>query len=212
MLSIPRNLFLLFLFPSLLIAGETWHTLFDGSSLSGWKSNDEIPAVFSITEAGELKVSGGRAHLFWMGNDAVPADLKNFDIKMKVKTTAGSNSGFFLHTKYQESGWPDYGVEAQVNTTHKDKRKTGSIYAIQDILNDAPSTDDQWFEYRIRVEGKQVTVYIDGKVVNEYTEPTPPAPPSKRPNVRLSEGTFAIQGHDPKSTVFYKDIKVRLLD
>lgn len=189
-----------------------WHLLFDGSSLSGWQSNEEKPNVFTITGGGELKVSGGRAHLFWIGNDSVPAELKNFELKMKVKTTAGSNSGFFFHTRYQERGWPEYGLEAQINSTHKDNRKTGSIYAVQDVLDEAPSIDGVWFDYEIRVEDKHVTILVDGEVVNDYTEAIPPVTPSKRKYVHLGVGTFAIQGHDPKSTIYYKEIKLRFVD
>ncbi len=203
---------ILFVLSPVLAAADGWHVLFDGSSLDGWRSNNETPNVFSITEAGELKVSGGRAHLFWTGNEKVPTEFKNFEFKAMVKTTENSNSGIFFHTRYQDSGWPMYGLEAQINTTHKDRRKTGSVYAKQDVLDDAPSTDDKWFEYVIRVEGKRVIVKVDGKVVNDYTEPTPPDTTQKRPHTHLSKGTFAIQGHDPRSTVFLKDIKVRLLD
>lgn len=204
-------LHLTLLVPALLLASD-WYVLFDGSSLAGWQSNDEKPDVFTITDAGELKVSGGRAHLFWMGNDAVSNELKDFELKMKVKTTEGSNSGFFFHTRYQERGWPKYGLEAQVNSTHKDNRKTGSIYAVQDVLDNAPSTDGKWFDYEIRVKGKHVTVLVDGVVVNDYTEATPPIIPSKRKHVHLGTGTFAIQGHDPKSTIYYKEIKLRFVD
>lgn len=204
-------LMLLLLFPALLLADD-WHVLFDGSSLDGWKSNGEKPNVFTVTDAGELKVSGGRAHLFWMGNESVSDELKNFELKMKVKTTSGSNSGFFFHTRYQERGWPDYGLEAQVNSTHKDRRKTGSIYAVQDVLDVAPSVDDKWFDYEIRVNGKRVIVLVDGEVVNDYTEATPPMIPDNRSHVHLGKGTFAIQGHDPKSIVYYKSIKLRFVD
>ena len=207
----PLALFFIFLYPHLLLAVD-WQVLFDGSSLSGWQSNDEKPDVFSITEAGELRVSGGRAHLFWMGNDTIPSEFKNFELKMKVKTSSGSNSGFFFHTKYQAHGWPQYGLEAQVNSTHKDRRKTGSIYAVKDLMDLAPSTDGQWFEYEIRVKDKRVLILVDGKVVNDYREATPPVVPSEREHVHLGEGTFAIQGHDPKSIVFYKDILLRLCE
>ena len=188
-------------------AGEKWYTLFNGKDLSGWKSNEETTGAFSITSEGELKVSGGRAHLFWMGTDVIPGVFKDFELQLKVKTTKGSNSGVFFHTKYQEAGWPKHGYEAQVNTTHKDKRKTGSIYAVADVLNDAPSTDGVWFDYGIKVQGKTITVTVDGKVVNEHTEPE-----ALEGTVRcLSKGAIAIQGHDPKSVVFFKDIKIRAL-
>jgi hypothetical protein len=123
------------------VVSEKWHSLFDGSSLESWRSNEETAGVFSINENGELAVEGGRAHLFWEGNQAVGTDLVNFELKAEVLTTAGANSGMFFHTRYQERGWPEVGLEAQVNSTHSDARKTGSVYALQDVLNDAPSTD-----------------------------------------------------------------------
>ena len=191
---------------------QAWHSLFDGSSLDGWRSNDETPGVFSIVEDDTLKVQGGRAHLFWVGKAGIPAEFTNFELRMKVKTTPHANSGLFFHTKYQEEGWPKWGLEAQVNSTHKDKRKTGSIYAIQDVLHDAPSVDGEWFDYSIRVVDKTITLSINGTVVNQYVEPDVLDLPEKKQHVHLGRGTFAIQGHDPGSTVFYRDIQVRVLD
>lgn len=190
-------------------AGD-WQILFDGSNLNGWKAS-ETPGVFTIIEGNTLKVEGGRSHLFWMGTDSIPGTFTDFEFSAKVKTTPGANGGIFFHTEYQEKGWPEKGYEAQVNTTHKDKRKTASIYAVQDVLNDPPSTDGQWFDYLIRVKGKTITILIDGKIVNEYTEPADLKPEERFKKRRLSSGTFAIQGHDPKSITYYRDIKVRAL-
>lgn len=191
-------------------AGE-WNCLFDGTSLAGWKAS-ETPDIFTIIDESTLKVEGGRSHLFWMGTDTVPGTFTDFEFSARVKTTPGSNSGIFFHTDYQETGWPTHGYEVQVNSTHKDPRKTGSIYAVQDVMNDAPSTDGEWFDYLIRVEGKTVTVSVDGKVVNQYTEPADLNPGDSFLNRRLGSGTFAIQGHDPKSITYYRNIKVRSLE
>jgi hypothetical protein len=190
-------------------AGE-WQPLFEGTSLKGWKASEK-PGVFTVTDAGTLKVEGGRSHLFWMGTDTIPATFNDFELSVSVKTTPGSNSGIFFHTEYQETGWPKHGYEAQVNSTHKDPRKTGSIYAVQDVMNDAPSTDDKWFTYLIRVEGKTVTISVDGEVVNQYTEPADLKPKASFKHRRLSSGTFALQGHDPKSITYYRNIKARTL-
>ncbi|WP_395747708.1 DUF1080 domain-containing protein [Prosthecobacter sp.] len=210
-------------------AEEGWTTLFNGKDLSGWKSNEEVPGVFTV-ENGELKVSGGRAHLFYMGADG-NASFKNFELKLKVKTTPGSNSGVYIHTKYQDKGWPDAGYECQVNSTHTDPKKTGSLYGVINILALlegqkepeggkhikvplAPSTDGEWFDYDIKVEGKKITIAVNGKVTVEFMEPEgwDPAKELKNmPGRKLSAGTFAIQGHDPKSTTFYKDIAVKVL-
>lgn len=201
---------ILFFSAATIVAGE-WMVLFDGTTLDGWKAS-ETPGCFMIIDNGVLKVEGGRSHLFWMGKDDIPGAFTNFEFSAKVKTTAGANSGIFFHTKYQETGWPAQGYEAQVNSTHKNGNRTGSIFDVKNITEYSPSTDDQWFDYFIRVEGKTVTISIDGKVVNEYTEPDNLAPEEKFKDRRLGSGTFAIQGHDPESIVYFRDIKVRLID
>jgi hypothetical protein len=189
-----------------------WTPMFNGKDLSGWKSNDETPGVFSVTPAGELKVSGGRAHLFYGANG--DASFKNFEFKAKVKTTKGANSGIYIHTEYLAKGWPYKGYECQVNSTHTDIKKTGGLYAVKDVLNVAPSTDDVWFDYYIKVDGKHIVIQIDGKTTVDWTEPADWDPTKSLKNMdgrKLSAGTFALQGHDPKSTTYYKDLFVRAL-
>ena len=178
---------------------DGWISLFDGKTLDGWKLSSEHPATFSVAD-GAIIAFGDRAHLFYDGK-AGNHDFKNFEFKAKVMTTPGSNSGIFIHTAYQAEGWPSKGYEIQVNNTHTDWRKTGSIYAVQDV-KEAPAKDNEWFTQHIIVQGKKITVKINDKVINEYTEGE---------NGKLSSGTIALQGHDPKSKVFYKDIQIKLL-
>lgn len=177
---------------------DTWINLFDGKTFDGWQAS-EHPATFTIQD-GMIQVFGERAHLFYMG-DVGNHNFKNFEWKATVMTTPGSNSGMFIHTAYQETGWPSKGYEIQVNATHTDWRKTSSIYAVQDI-KEAAHKDNEWFTQHIIVQGKKITVKVNDKVINEYTVDE---------NGRLSSGTVAIQGHDPKSKVFYKDIMVKIL-
>ncbi len=177
---------------------DGWISLFDGKSLTGWKAS-EHPGTFTVKD-GQIVVFGERAHLFYEG-DVNGHSFKNFEFKMQVMTTPGSNSGIFIHTAYQEEGWPSKGYEIQVNNTHTDWRKTGSIYAVQDV-KEAPAKDNEWFTEHIIVKGKTITVKINDKVINEYTEGE---------NGRLSTGTVALQGHDPKSKVFYKDVMIKVL-
>ena len=125
-------------------------------------------------------------------------------------TTPGSNSGIYFHTEYQESGWPSKGYEAQVNNSGSDPRKTGSLYAVQDV-SEAPAGDGEWFTMYIKVQGDHITIKIDGKTTVAYTEPDNVERPEGMSGRLLSSGTFALQGHDPESTVYYKEIKVRPL-
>jgi hypothetical protein len=161
-------------------------------------------------EEGRLKVSGGRAHLFYVGPDG-NASFTNFEFTAKVMTTPGSNSGIYFHTAYQPKGWPDKGYEAQVNNTHSDVKKTGGLYAIKDVLNTSPAADNEWFDYGIRVEGKKISVTINGKVTAEFEEPAGYSPPANMRGRVLGSGTIALQAHDPKSTIYYKDLRIRPL-
>ena len=189
--------------------------MFNGKDLTGWKSNEateEKSDVFTVAD-GELKASGGRAHLFYVGPDGA-AKFKNFEFKAKVKTTPGSNSGIYFHTEFQEKEWPKKGFECQVNTTHKDIKKTGGLYAVKDVLNNAPSVDDEWFDYSIKVEGRHVTIQINGQTTADWTQPDDWDPTKSLKNMdgrKLGEGTMAIQGHDPMSTTYYKDLFIRAL-
>jgi Domain of Unknown Function (DUF1080) len=175
-----------------------WTKLFDGKSLDGWKAS-ENPATFTVQD-GAIVVFGNRAHLFYSG-PFMDHNFKNFEFKLKVMTTPGSNSGLFIHTEYQETGWPSKGYEIQVNQTHSDWRKTGSVYAVQDV-KEVFVKDNEWYTQHIIVQGKRIIVKVNDKVINDYTEGE---------NGKLSSGTIALQGHDPKSKVYYKDIQVRAL-
>ena len=66
-----------------------------------------------------------------------------------------------------------------------------------------------WFKEYIRVKGKQVTVKIDNKIVVDFTEPEGLEKTNGRDLKRISSGTFALQGHDPKSKVYFRNIRVR---
>lgn len=192
---------------------DGWVSMFNGKDLSGWKSNEETAGSFSV-ENGALKVSNGRSHLFYVGPDG-HANFTNFEFKAKVKHMPGSNSGLYIHTEYQEKGWPEKGYECQVNSTsHKDPKKTGGLYAVKDVLDTAPVGDDEWFDYSIKVEGKRIVISINGKVTADFTEPTGWDPATALKNMagrKLTSGTMAIQAHDPKSVVYFKDLYIKAL-
>jgi hypothetical protein len=179
---------------------DGWISMFDGKSLDGWKINEK-PESWKI-EDGVIVANGDRSHLFFMRHDR---PFVNFEFQAEVMTEKGSNSGIFFHTKFQEDGWPRIGYESQVNNTQGDPQKTGGLYNTVKVL-EAPAKDGVWFTLYIKVDGKHVVVKIDGETVVDYTEPD-----DVGGTVRLGEGTFALQAHDPGSTVRYRNLKVRRL-
>lgn len=187
-------------------AEEGFVPLMDGKTFSGWRKSLENPDSWVI-EDGAFVARGPRSHLFYEG-DGRP--FKNFHLKVEVMTEPGSNGGIYFHTRYQERDWPRAGFESQVNCTHSDWIKTGSLYGIVNVGH-AFSQDRKWWTQEIMVEGRTITVKVDGTVVLQYVEPegAQPGRPFER---KLGEGTFALQAHDPNSVVRYRNIRVKRLD
>lgn len=186
--------------------GDGWISLFDGKTLDGWRASEK-PGTFRV-EDGHIVVEGPRSHLFYVG-PVENHSFTNFEWKADVMTMPKANSGMYFHTEYQESGWPSQGYEVQVNNTHSDPRKTGSLYAIQDVADALP--DNRWFTQHIIVQGKRIVVRLDGRVVVDYTEPDNVERPPDMAGRKLSRGTFALQGHDPASKVLFRNIMVKPL-
>ena len=183
---------------------DGWISLFDGQSLDGWQAS-ENPGTFAV-EDGAIVVNGPRAHLFYEG-PVMDHDFDDFEFKADVMTTPGSNSGIFIHTAYQGEGWPSQGYEIQVNNSHTDWRRTGSVYAVDDV-REVYVPDNEWYTQHIIVRGNTVTVKVNDETIVEYTEPDDIDPATTK---RLTSGTVALQGHDPESKVYYKNVMVKPL-
>lgn len=180
------------------VGDQTWIRLFDGQTLNGWKAS-ENKGTFTV-EGGALVAHGARSHLFYVG-PVEEAQFKDFELRVDVMTEPGSNGGIYFHTEYQETDWPKQGFEVQVNNSFtRDPRKTGSLYGTQDV-HQTVAKDHVWFTEHIIVRGNHVVVLVDGRKVVDWTAT----------DRDLGLGTFALQGHDPGSTVRYTNIFVRPL-
>ena len=186
---------------------DEWISLFDGKTLHGWKVGANASA-FKV-ENGSIVVNGNVSHLYYDG-EVQQHQFKSFEFKADVMTTPGSNSGIYFHTQYQEKDWPKKGYEVQVNNSHTDWRRTGSLWAIQDV-KETYAKDNEWFTLHIKVSGKHITLAINDKTVVDYTEPENVQREEGMKDRIISSGTFALQGHDPKSKVYYRNIKVKVL-
>jgi hypothetical protein len=214
-LSWPRfsfSLAILAAFLCLNCAAQNWVPLFDGKSLDGWQPS-EVKTTWKVVD-GSLVSGGGRSHLFYVG-DVNKHDFKNFELRADVNTSNGANSGIYIHTHYQETGFPDTGYECQVINSYPpgsyiERKMTASIYAVRNVWK-APVPDHEWFHYHIIVQGKTIRTYINDELMAEYTESDHPFRPADKKGRLLSSGTFALQGHDAKSVTAFRNLEVKIL-
>ncbi|MCM8525922.1 MAG: DUF1080 domain-containing protein [Lentisphaeraceae bacterium] len=204
-------LFVLSLFSSCCTTAPLAYTyLFNGKDLTGWKGTHGSDS-YSIKD-GVLKVqsTGGGQHLLYTAKK-----YKDFELVVVSKSEPSSNSGIYFHTdgtSRVKAGWLHNGYEAQLNSTEKEKRKTGSLYAIQDVA-ESPVDETKWFTMKVRVEGKRIQIWVNGKQTADYTEPENPERPKNRIGRLLNPngGYIALQAHDTKSVWYFKEVKIREL-
>jgi hypothetical protein len=170
-------------------ADENWVSLFDGKTLGGWTTADGTPGNWKVMD-GVIKSSGEASHLF-----SPRGDYKNFRYRAELKINDGGNSGMYFRTA-KGPGFPK-GYEAQVNSTHRDPVKTGSIYNMV-LIKKMLVPPDTWFTQEIEARGNHIIVKVNGDTLYEFVDA----------NNTFKEGHFAFQYHDPTCGVEIRKIEV----
>ena len=170
-----------------------------------WPTMDDATVRESFRLDGDnLIVEGGERNLFYDGLIA-GGKFKNFEFKVDVYTHPGSASGVYFHTHYEEDGRPAFGYEAQINASRDGESKTGSLVGASEVKT-AAHGDNEWFSYYIKVDGKKVTVKVNGETVNEFTEPADVDGPAS-----LRRGTIGLESVGSDSRVHFRNPMIRLL-
>jgi hypothetical protein len=219
-------------FPSLSGADDAgWLQLFNGKDLSGWKmvpnpgggvrdlKKKEVDGKVMAYEA----TVGGKTIPLWRVEDGAivgggPAshlfsergDYTDFHYRVEAKINDKGNSGQYFRAKF-EGGFP-LGYEAQINATHSDPIRTGSLYPdyrtpltkVKDkitVMDTAPHKADEWFTQEVIAVGPKITILVNGKKTIEYEDPKP----------LYTSGHFALQAHDPGSVMTFRKIEVKEL-
>src|SRR4051794_18504564 len=193
---------------------EEWIELFDGHSLNGWRPSENKDS-WKVVD-GMLAANGPRSHLFYTG-PVRGADFRNFELTVDLITKPQCNSGIYFHTAYQETGFPEKGFEIQINNTalgdggYRERKKTGSLYGLRSMYKQL-IPDEKPFQIRVTVRGKSVQIRLNGQLLVDYVEPTPPVIPAGGEKQRfLDHGTFALQCHNDGSKALYRSVRVHPL-
>jgi hypothetical protein len=178
-----------------------WVSLFDGKSLSGWTvvplPGNENDTKWEVTD-GALCGSGKPSMLY-----SPKGEYKNFRFRAEIKINDKGNSGLYFRAAKNPSFTDGY--EAQINATHGDPIKTGSIYT-QVHLFKAAHQPDEWFTQEVEVVDKpfrgkvvtSITVKVNGEILYQFQDF----------DRTFTQGHFAFQQHDPGSKVCIRKIEV----
>ena len=188
---------------------DGWVSIFDGTTLEGWKENEPDGSGNFKVEDGNIVGTGGRNHLYYVGEQ-----FQNFELKIDVNINNDGNSGLYVKSQWQDNAWPTTGFEIQINSSHRDPQKSGSLYNIVRIY-EAPHQDDEWFTYHIISRGNELTVRVNDKPLYTYVESASgqeQAAPITERNKRISQsGYIALQQHHDGSVVQFRNIYVKKL-
>ncbi len=176
---------------------EEWVSLFDGKTMEGWERVGNDKSVWEVKD-GALCGSGPASMLV-----GTKGPYKNFRYRAETKINDKGNSGLYFRATRKPS-FAD-GYEAQIDSTHSDPIRTGSLYGLCHVYKDLVEPDT-WFTYEIQVQddvwrGRDLTrikVTVDGNELYEYLDFAQ----------TFKEGYFAFQHHDPGSRVCIRKVEV----
>ena len=168
-----------------------WHPMFDGSTLEGWQALDH-PDSWKAKE-GSIIGDGEASHLFYTREQCV-----NCEFKAEVRINHGGNSGMYFRTAMGK-GFPK-GYEAQVDNTHKDPVRTGSLYNFVKFF-DQLIPDDTWWTQRIIVEGNHIQIFVNDKKTVDFVDE----------KNTFTSGYLALQQHNAGSVVEYRNLMIKTL-
>jgi hypothetical protein len=168
-----------------------WQPMFDGATLEGWKANDH-PESWTVKD-GVIRGDGPASHLFYMREQCV-----NCEFKAEVRLNHGGNSGMYFRTAFGP-GFPK-GYEAQVDNTHRDPVRTGSLYNFVKVLEQLVP-DDTWWTQHVIVEGNHIQIFVNDKKTVDFID---------EQNTYTS-GYLALQQHNAGSVVEFRNLMVKAL-
>ncbi len=190
------------IYPAKASAEDGWVSLFDGKTLSGWtKGGGNAASKWDVVDG--VIVGSGNASMLY----SPKGDYKNFRFKAEVKISHRGNSGLYFRSPTNTGNFSD-GYEAQIDSTHRDPIRTGSIYGFLHIYKQLVPPDT-WFTYEVECADRDwrglkvphIRVWVNGELLFLFIERTK----------AYEKGYFAFQQHDPGSKIEIRKIEVKEL-
>jgi len=154
--------------------------------------------------------------LDWIGKPSIAVDrddqgrLSAEEIaKMREASETENGAWYAVH----------HGYEVQMCDTGDAMHRTGAVYSLAPSAYEAPEKfNSQWRTMILTLDGNQVRVEQDGKLLSKFDPASKDVPERKvwheprREHQRPEAGYFGLQTHDPGDVVYFKEVSVRPLE
>ncbi len=181
--------------------------IFNGKDLSGWKIHADNTSQWVVTPERAIHVIGGKGQLESVGQ------YGDFTLQLEVFVNGQYlNSGVFFRSI--PGDWSN-GYESQIhnrfengdrNKPDKEQSGTGAIFRRQ-AARRVVANDKEWFTKTIHADGPHMAVWVNGYQVTDWTDRRKPDE-NPRKGLRLKPGTIILQGHDPTTDLFFRNLRI----
>lgn len=145
---------------------DHWKPLFDGTSLSGWKTTGE--AIFKVEDGMLIGTqTTGKGGDIWH-----ETERDNFELRVEYRMVWPGNSGFWFRCTPQGKGY-----QFDVLKYKNPEAYSGTLYCPGKMFitrNQDPSIEkkDGWNTARIRAQGDSITLWLNDKKVGTCQDDT----------------------------------------
>ncbi len=131
--------------------------LFDGTSLTGWKTQ------FANADNG-WEVRDGLLTNVRPGNNLITEQtFDDFELSLAFRYPQGSNSGIYLRGRYEVQVEDSFGQKAN-------SHRIGGVYGFLTPSLNAAKPHDEWQEMTFRLVGRIVTIHLNGERIIDRQE------------------------------------------
>lgn len=186
--------------------------LFNGKDLTGWKTHPKQPGNWRVVKDANGNVLTGSgptlSHLY-----TERGDYKNFRLHVEARINDGGLGGVYFRAPFglvfpaEKPAWP-LGYQAKINSTHPDRRKTGSLTivvnaksVIWDIIRESPVPHGRWLKMDVIAEENHLVIEVDGKTMKDYTDD----------KSLFTSGHIALQFDSADTVVEFRKIEIKEL-
>lgn len=196
-------------------AAQGWRLLFDGKTLTGWKTTGR-PAGWVVDEGTILCTVQGGDYLRTLDQ------FDNFELALEFKLAPKTNSGIRLRSVNPDN-MQTRGLEVQIfdsfGKKKPDRHDCGALYDCVAPVKNVCRPAGEWNSLRITCDGSKITVMQNGERITEMdvnqwsvARQNPDGTPNKFPvacKYMARKGCLALQDHGGR--VWFRNIKLRPL-